>query len=239
MSNRKFKYLEICVFALVLGVTGTSCIPPSSPLSRRELRTAPPTTRSAYDEYFADVLGESDFAHLKEYAGEFGVDYRLVLAIIKHESSFNGDAVSDRGAVGLMQLMPVTNAEIFDALDMDGSELPRQNLRAGIYYVAKLMNLFADCPARDRMALALAAYNAGPSRIYDAQELSAYMGENPHTWSSVGNMLPLLSKRYYSLHQAVWEGGKPHSGYYGSWRQTVAYVSSTLRTYDEYAAVPE
>ena len=225
------------MFAMVLAATGVSCLAPSGPIVQKQMRQAPALAKSTYDSYFADVLGASDFAHVKEYANEFGVDYRFVLAIIKHESSFNGDAVSDRGAVGLMQLMPVTNAEIFDALDMEGSELPKENLRAGIYYVAKLMSLFNDCPERDQMALALAAYNAGPSRVYDAQELSAYMGENPHSWSSVGNMLPLLSKRYYSLHQAVWEGGRPRSGYYGSWRQTAAYVSSTLKTYDTYAAL--
>ncbi len=101
--------------------------------------------------------------------------------------------------------MPVTNSEISEELDMKESYLPDENLKAGIYYFSKLYELFKGETEEDRLSLALAAYNAGPSRIYDAQELAAYLGENPSRWSSIQTMLPLLSKRYYSLHQSVWK----------------------------------
>jgi membrane-bound lytic murein transglycosylase F len=151
------------------------------------------------------------------------------------ESQFDHDAVSERGAIGLMQLMPVTNAEILEDLDLEGNQLPEENIIAGTYYVSKLLGLFKDCSPEDRLRLMLASYNAGPSRIYDAQELGAYMGEDPRKWSTIEHMLPLLSKRYYSLHSSVWQSGKPRSGYFGSWRQTLAYVDNTMKIYQTFS----
>ena len=82
------------------------------------------------------------------------------------------------------------------------------------------------------MSLALAAYNAGPSRVYDAQELAAYMGEDPSSWRAVAKALPLLSKRYYSLHALVWNDARPKYGYYGSSRQTITYVDRVMNSYE-------
>ncbi|MBI1806131.1 MAG: transglycosylase SLT domain-containing protein [Ignavibacteria bacterium] len=184
-----------------------------------------------------EILGElrfEGFGFVKQFSAEYGVDFRLILAIIKQESQFNSDARSDRGAIGFMQLMPVTNAEISEVLELDGTQPHRENLKAGIYYFAQLLELFKDCEPEDRICFALAAYNAGPMRVYDAQELAAYMGENPHHWSTIQNVLPLLSKRYYSLHKSVWNNGKPRSGYFGSSRQTETYVENTLRIFNIY-----
>ena len=116
---------------------------------------------------------------VREYAEEFHIDYRLVLAMIKQESQFDRNAESERGAKGLMQIMPVTNSQISEELNVEESYLPEENLRAGIYYFSKLYELFKGETEEDRCSLTLAAYNAGPSRIYDAQKLAAYLGENP------------------------------------------------------------
>jgi membrane-bound lytic murein transglycosylase F len=171
---------------------------------------------------------------VRKTAEEFGVDARLVAAMIKQESRFDANAVSGRGAQGLMQIMPVTGLELTGELELQDPTHPSQNLRAGTYYFAKLFDLFSSSPVEDRICLALAAYNAGPSRIYDAQELAAYMGEDPSRWTSVAHMLPLLSKRYYSLHLAVWGTSRPPSGYYGSWRETVGYVQQITDSYYSY-----
>jgi membrane-bound lytic murein transglycosylase F len=169
-----------------------------------------------------------------QYSSKYGIDFRLIMAMIKQESRFDQDAVSERGAQGLMQIMPVTNSEIADEIDIQDPSLPHENLRAGVYYVAKLSELFKDVKGEDRTRLVLAAYNAGPSRIYDAQELAAYLGEDPHSWSSIRNMLPLLSKRYYSLHHSVWGTNRPPNGYYGSANQTIQYVDNIMKTYLSY-----
>lgn len=177
------------------------------------------------------LLSSENFHAVDQYAKEYGVDALLILSVIQQESQYDPDAVSDRGAVGLMQIMPVTNAEILDVLSAEDLHLPKENIRTGVFYFSRLLDLFKDSEPDDRIRLALAAYNAGPSRIYDAQEMGAYLGENPHRWNTIQHMLPLLSKRYYSLHEIIWESGKPHSGYFGDWKQTTAYVESTMEIY--------
>jgi soluble lytic murein transglycosylase-like protein len=179
----------------------------------------------------------SEFNLVRKIADKFSIDFRLILAIINQESQFDEQAVSSRGALGLMQIMPITHEELTDKLSIQYPQLPKSNLSAGIYYFSKLRELFSGATALDKVCMALAAYNAGPSRIYDAQELAAYMGENPNSWSAIENVLPLLSKRYYSLHQSVWEDGKPRSGYFGSWRQTLAYVDNVMKTYRNYEEI--
>jgi membrane-bound lytic murein transglycosylase F len=153
---------------------------------------------------------------------------------MKQESQFDENAVSYRGARGLMQIMPVTNNEMVEELELRGSSHPRENIQAGIYYFSKLYRQFKAGTYGDRIRLALAAYNAGPSRIYDAQELASYLGENPSDWRSIRHVLPLLSKRYYSLHQAVWNDSRPPAGYFGSWRETSQYVDAIVKTYKGY-----
>ncbi|MBU1297972.1 MAG: transglycosylase SLT domain-containing protein [Bacteroidetes bacterium] len=168
------------------------------------------------------------------------IDWRLIMAIINQESQFDENAVSYRGAQGLMQLMPVTQME-FDDPDKIGANAfhPQTNIKMGINYFVKLYRLFELAPKQDRIKLTLAAYNAGPSRIYDAQDIAAYLGENPFSWRAIQNALPLLSKRYYTLHQSIWDGGKPRNGYFGSWRQTVSYVQKVTQNHEELLAHPE
>lgn len=182
-------------------------------------------------------LGEKNIALVRKYAEAYGVDFRLILALMKQESQFREDAVSERGAVGLMQMMPVTHLQISSELEIAGGKMEVSNLEAGVYYFSKLATLFSDADPENRIRLALAAYNAGPSRVYDAQEIAAYLGEDPHEWSSIENSLPLLSMRYYSLHHAVWTSGRPNAGYYGSWRQTTTYVERIMKTYKKYCSI--
>jgi membrane-bound lytic murein transglycosylase F len=174
------------------------------------------------------------FELISRYSAEYGVDYRLILALINQESRFIHESLSEKGAMGLMQIMPSTSSDLSAELAIENITLPHENLRAGIYYLSTLIELFRSAPESERIQLALAAYNAGPSRIYDAQELAAYMGENPNSWASVRSALPMLSKRFYSLHESVWPDGKPKNGSFGSWKQTVRYVDTIMMTYDAY-----
>lgn len=183
---------------------------------------------------FQGEIGEEQFHLIKKYSDGFGVDIKLIMAIIKQESRFNKNAISERGAVGLMQLMPPTLNEISVYLKRHNVDSLEENIRNGIYYFSKLFNLFSDLDVHNRVCFALAAYNAGPSRVYDAQDLAAYMGENPTDWPTIQGALPLLSKRFYSLHQSVWTNGKPPSGYFGSWKQTILYIENVLKSYHKY-----
>ncbi len=87
-------------------------------------------------------------------AREEGVDPDLFVRLIQQESSFNPDAVSSAGAIGLGQLMPGTAAD----LGVDPTD-PEQNLRGSARYLRQQLDTFGDT------RLALAAYNAGPGNV--------------------------------------------------------------------------
>jgi soluble lytic murein transglycosylase-like protein len=87
---------------------------------------------------------------------EFGVDKSLVKAVIHAESGYDPNAISSKGAGGLMQLMPKTAKSLRVANTFD----PKDNIRGGVKYLKFLLDTFkGDVP------LALAAYNAGLSRV--------------------------------------------------------------------------
>ncbi|RMG37943.1 MAG: lytic transglycosylase domain-containing protein [Gammaproteobacteria bacterium] len=89
-------------------------------------------------------------------AREAGVQPALVHAVVRAESAYRADAVSSKGARGLMQLMPAT-ARRFDVTHPND---PRQNLRGGTRYLSDLLDLFGG-----DLRLALAAYNAGENAV--------------------------------------------------------------------------
>ena len=93
---------------------------------------------------------------IRAAAERYSLDPELVRAIIKVESSFNPYAVSKKGAMGLMQLMPETAKEMKVAAPFEVEE----NIMGGSRYLRKLLNLFDG-----DLRLGLAAYNAGPNRV--------------------------------------------------------------------------
>lgn len=102
------------------------------------------------------VMTAGPFAPLIErQARAKGVDPELVHAVIRAESAYRADAISPKGAVGLMQLMPAT-ARRFGVVDR---EHPESNVSAGTAYLRLLLNRFNSVP------LALAAYNAGEGAV--------------------------------------------------------------------------
>ena len=84
-----------------------------------------------------------------------GLDQRLLHAVIAVESDYRPEVVSEKGAMGLMQLMPATATElgVVDPFD------PEENILGGARYLRRLWDRFGD------LTLALAAYNAGPERV--------------------------------------------------------------------------
>jgi membrane-bound lytic murein transglycosylase MltF len=68
----------------------------------------------------------------------------------------------------------------------------------------------------------------------DAQDIAAYLGEDPKTWKAVRAALPLLSRRYYTLHQQVWADGQPRAGYFADWKQTTNYVDRIIDNFGHY-----
>jgi soluble lytic murein transglycosylase-like protein len=122
--------------AKTYAVTRSSAVRVTRPAGRRP--------SSEYDDLIA--------AH----AAAQGVEPDLVRAVIQAESAFNPRARSNKGAMGLMQLMPATAAEygVLDPYD------PADNIRGGVAYLKSLLARYDD-----RVELALAAYNAGPGAV--------------------------------------------------------------------------
>ena len=98
--------------------------------------------------------------YVEVYAEQYGIPTHVVYAVIKTESDFDSAAVSNKGAVGLMQFMPdtfdwLTNEMLFEHL-ADGMRYdPETNVRYGAYLLSHLYKRYGD------WSLALAAYNAG------------------------------------------------------------------------------
>lgn len=179
---------------------------------------------------------------IKNYATRYGFDWRLILAVMNQESRFRVQAVSHRGASGLMQIMPVTGRDISVALGIENVSHPENNIAGGVYYLWWAYHLFEpregeqypDITDEDRVRLALAAYNGGPTRVRDAQRIARYLDLNPYLWDNIRDILPMLSYRYNTLHGYVWEGGRPAGGYFNGSAETINYVDSVMGYYSYY-----
>lgn len=101
---------------------------------------------------------------VNEYSEKYEVDPLLVLAVIKAESNFNQNAVSNKGAKGLMQIMDNTGEWISETIgieDFSPEKLldPDLNVEFGCWYLNNLLSEFDD------LSLAIAAYNGGSGNV--------------------------------------------------------------------------
>jgi soluble lytic murein transglycosylase-like protein len=111
------------------------------------------------------------------------VDFALVKAVIRAESSFDPYAISSKGAEGLMQLMPDTSKKLNVANPFD----PQENIRGGVKYLKYLMGRF-----NNDLKLSLAAYNAGETTVAQVNGIPNYR----ETKNYVAEVL-----RYYQEYQ--------------------------------------
>lgn len=116
---------------------------------------------------------------IDETSAKYGVDSKLVQALVQQESGFNPNAKSKVGALGLMQLMPATakGLGVKDAMD------PKQNIEGGVKYLKSMLDRF-----HGNTILALAAYNAGPNAV------SKYDGVPPY--KETQNYVKAILKNY-------------------------------------------
>lgn len=118
---------------------------------------------------------------VEKYANAHSVPKELIFAVIKTESKFKSDAVSSAGAVGLMQMTPETYAWLCEKNsdpDTDPNFLytPEINIRYGVYYLDMLYSEFGSWEP------ALAAYNAGPSKVREWLKNPEYSSDGVLTY---------------------------------------------------------
>lgn len=133
----------------------------ASALGRRALRAGAPADTRTYRLIYP-LLHEEE---VRQQAAAAGVDPIVVAALIRQESNWEAGARSRVGALGLMQVMPATGAELARALGIkrwstDRLLDPATNIRLGTHYLASTLRRFDG-----NLPRALAAYNAGASRV--------------------------------------------------------------------------
>jgi len=102
-------------------------------------------------------VNPAEYDHIiKTCSDKYGVSASLIKAVIRAESGYNPNAVSHKGASGLMQLMPGTAK----SLKVSNSFDPKDNVEGGVKYLRFLLDTF-----KGDVSLALAAYNAGLSKV--------------------------------------------------------------------------
>jgi membrane-bound lytic murein transglycosylase F len=158
------------------------------------------TSISAYD------------ALVKQNAEAMGWDWRLLSAMIYHESKFINESCSDKGAVGLMQ---IRNEEFSVDTLLD----PAVNISIGTKHLTYLSRMFSDRGADsvECLKFALAAYNCGEGNVLKCIRTAEELGVDPTRWDSIVSIIPKVP------------------GFHG--KQTIAYVRDVLDTYNEYSEV--
>ena len=159
-------------------------VPSYSPTHAEKVRAATAERRGSWSLSSEKVTAVSEF--VAENAEKHSIPEDLLYGIIWVESRFDPRAVSPVGARGLMQLMPKTAQYLADCISWDGrrnSFDPSFNISAGAYYIARLIREF-----NGNEDLALAAYNAGPTKV--------------RRWLAAGS-LPNVSVEYASMVQTA------------------------------------
>ena len=136
----------------------------------------PPPDLSQPEEKLPKELPYRDL--IAKYCQQYQMDWKLVAAVIQVESNFNPNAVSPKGAKGLMQLMPTTQKE----LGVGNPFVPDENIRGGVQYLKRLLDAF-----QGDLELTLAAYNAGIGRVQALQAVPNF----PETRQYVYKILAL------------------------------------------------
>ncbi|WP_299598557.1 transporter substrate-binding domain-containing protein [uncultured Microbulbifer sp.] len=185
---------------------------------------APKRTRPEIDELSKDGTISPFDKYVKKYADEYDFDWRLIVAQMFQESTFNPKAKSWVGARGLMQVMPDTGKQVGEKNLFD----PESSVRAGLKYLEWLHRKFEDkgISPENMMWFTLASYNAGLGHVYDAQDLAEQKGWDRRIWfDNVENAMLLLSdKKYYEKARYGYARGQEPFDY-------VRKIKERFRTY--------
>ncbi|MGB5584352.1 MAG: membrane-bound lytic murein transglycosylase MltF [Gammaproteobacteria bacterium] len=156
----------------------------------------------------------------RKYAREYGLDWRLLVAIGYQESLLNADAQSPSGVRGLMMLTRKTSKDLGVENRLD----PESSIKGGARYFAQLhTRIPKEIREPDKTWMALAAYNVGFYHVMDARIITEKRGLDPDKWIDVKTSLPLLAQRKWYKDTKF--------GYARGW-EPVRYVENIRSYYD-------
>ena len=185
MSRTRLFRIVACVLALFLLQTGclrerrTPVDTGACPAAALRWLTSPNRKERKLSRY--------DFL-IRKYAGRIGMDWRLLAAIIYHESKFNERALSPVGAKGLMQVMDIAavhygepEADLYD---------PETNIRLGTILLEDLVEQFRreGVAEEDVIRFAIASYNVGGGALARRRAEADSLGLDPSAWSDVATI---------------------------------------------------
>ncbi len=165
---------------------------PTDPRYRLLMRTGEPVARQpavAAPHLLANRVAPMLAAAISAAAQANGIEEALLHAVVKTESGYNPSAVSPKGAMGLMQLMPDTARRYGVANPLD----IRQNLNGGARHLGELMQMFPN-----KLELALAAYNAGAGAVISH-------GRRIPPYAETMRYVPTVMRNYGLLRRATTE----------------------------------
>jgi membrane-bound lytic murein transglycosylase F len=167
---------------------------------------------------------------IKKGSDTLGWDWRLLASLVYKESRFDTTATSYAGAVGLLQLMPVTLARF----GVENPNDPYQSLMGGVNYLIYLDKFWLERipESNERIKVILASYNIGHGHVEDAWRLAIKYGGNPQTWESIAHFLKLKSDPEYYRDPVVKSG-------FAKGHLAVNYVDDVMILYDSYRVLIE
>jgi membrane-bound lytic murein transglycosylase MltF len=154
----------------------------------------------------------------RKYASQYGFDWMLIAALAYQESKLDNNKRNPSGAVGVMQVLPETAAD--RNIGIHNVREVENNIHAGVKYLAFLRSRYftgGKMRERDRIRFALAAYNAGPTKIRRSRAVAKDMGLNPDRWFRNVEMAVLKMvgqetvryvssiNKYYLLYRSAYE----------------------------------
>jgi membrane-bound lytic murein transglycosylase F len=162
---------------------------------------------------------------IKKAADQLNWDWRLLAAQIFRESKFNPEVISWAGAIGLMQLLPVTAKEYGVTKLKD----PEENLKAGTAHLELLTSIWEEMidDPDERIKFILASYNVGHGHVRDARRLARKYGEDENSWEVVSDYLLKKSVQAY-YNDPIVEFG------YCRGTEPVEYVEYIYETFENY-----
>lgn len=182
MTRRQIGFLVLCSAVLMASGAGP-CFAPMDPWRLvLEIPGTPAPEAIAYrimDRFLENhnvrlqpEMRQTIAQAVAEQSRIHGIRPGVLLSVILEESSFRTDAVSSKGAVGLMQVLPSTAQAMAAEMDLtwkDGANLtdPELNIAVGTYYLRRLLEIY-----HGDLHLALAAYNMGPGNLQTLLETS-------------------------------------------------------------------